>query len=521
MQTQYYESTINVSIQQVSLQDTIHRPNTTWLFSDDATTMLNNFRIYTTIEDVALDFAKTSNTYKFANIYFNNIFANASASNGALMISKLTEGTGATAGFAVTTNISANVDNFKTITNGYITITLSGTLFDLSGLNFKKAQVQSLSDIAEVINKAILGATVVDVNGTIKYINNDFGSDSTVAISQTIGGTGTDLSVASLLNVAGITATAGTNGTYSVSEITTKLTAQESATILPVLTTSFVMKEEDIVIIAKYVQNDLVSKNTQFLQAIDAGSSTSGVLEVEMEVNKNLHITTSYFDASDNSGINQINLCAKLCALQMSTNVFDPANPQELTQLNNKGGFDLENDVKVMDFDTFNNALLKTNLLQMEAKGFMIYRPIDAFNYDLKSPTRTISGLKVEFSNQVAIAQKLGLIRVVVLNFMRNNNLLNDSISAADIIIELRGEIFNIISQPSRKFIRKFPDYTGVPSVAGENIGKKEAEKDQVRSIGYYLTANINKNGTIKDISVIDHNDLGINKINMKGLSLI
>ena len=92
MQTQYSESVINVGIQQISLQDTIHRPNTIWLFSDDATTMLNDSRIYTIIEDVALDFAKTSNTYKLANIYFNNIFANASASNGALMISKLTAG---------------------------------------------------------------------------------------------------------------------------------------------------------------------------------------------------------------------------------------------------------------------------------------------------------------------------------------------------------------------------------------------------------------------------------------------
>lgn len=521
MQTQYSESVINVSIQQISLQDTIHRPNTVWLFSDDSTTMLNDFRIYTTIEDIALDFAKTSNTYKFANIYFNNIFANASASNGALMISKLTAGTGATAGFAVTTNISANVDNFKTITNGYITITLSGTPFNLSGLNFKKAQVQSLSDIAEVINNAILGATVVDINGTVKYFNNDFGSDSTIVISQTVGGTGTDLSVASLLNVAGTTSTAGTNGTYSISEITTKLTAQESATILPVLTTSFTMKEEDVVTVANYVHNTLVFKNTQFIQAINAGSSTSTLLKAELEVNKNLHIVASYFDVSDNSGINQINLCAKLCAIQMSTNAFNSANPQELIQLNNKGGFDLENHVKVMDFDTFNNALLKTNLLQMEADGFMIYRPIDAFNYDLKSSIRTIDGFKVEFSNQVAISQEIGYIRTVALDFMRKNNLLNDSTSASDIIIELRGAIFNIISQTNRKFVRKFPGYTGVPSVAGDNVGKKEAEKDQMQSVGYYITANINTDGTITDISFIQNTPLGIDKINIKGLSLV
>lgn len=94
----------------------------------------------------------------------------------------------ATAGTATTSAITPT--NLEEITNGCFTISINGqTAQEIKNLDF--TAVSSAEDIASIINEALTGATCKAVDNTLVFASNTKGHDSSIAI--TAGGTGTNI----------------------------------------------------------------------------------------------------------------------------------------------------------------------------------------------------------------------------------------------------------------------------------------------------------------------------------------
>lgn len=105
----------------------------------------------------------------------------------------------ATAGTLTTTDISANLTALKAVTNGDLKLVVDGTAQTLTGLDFSNAA--TLSDIADIINGDLIGATVEAVDNTLVFTSDTTGASSTVTIEEAEGA-GTDLYGTSYLDGA-------------------------------------------------------------------------------------------------------------------------------------------------------------------------------------------------------------------------------------------------------------------------------------------------------------------------------
>lgn len=116
----------------------------------------------------------------------------------------------ATSGTLTTIDLSEKLTAIKAVSSGDLTVTIDGGASQiLTGLDFTSAV--TLEDVAAVINSEVEGATVTALNDALVFTSNSTGTTSTVAISATASGTGTDIYGTSYLNGANATAQAGTN----------------------------------------------------------------------------------------------------------------------------------------------------------------------------------------------------------------------------------------------------------------------------------------------------------------------
>lgn len=125
-----------------------------------------------------------------------------------------TEPQPATHGSFTTGDISANVDNFKGVSDGFVRVVVDSVNRDLTGLDF--STITTLEDIAAVIKNALTGADCNAVGNTLVITSNATGATSTINLATISGAVGTDITTTNLLNVSGGTATAGKNYVYSV-----------------------------------------------------------------------------------------------------------------------------------------------------------------------------------------------------------------------------------------------------------------------------------------------------------------
>lgn len=109
----------------------------------------------------------------------------------------------ATSGTLTTVDLSSNLTALQAVTDGDLTITVDSEEQVLTGIDLSGAS--DLSDIATILSGAITGATVTAVDNTLVFTSNSTGIISTVEMSATSGGAGTDLYGASLLD--GVNAT--------------------------------------------------------------------------------------------------------------------------------------------------------------------------------------------------------------------------------------------------------------------------------------------------------------------------
>ena len=158
--------------------------------------------------DVGTSYGTSSVTYNMAVAIFAQKL-NILSGNGYLRIIKLQSSVSATSGSTITTDISANLAGLITVTDGDLRVTIDGTDYDLTGLDFTNAS--SLAEIATILQRSLPDVILLATSTTIKFTSKAVGSSSAVVIAQNPTGTGTDLSGASYFNTAASTPTAGTN----------------------------------------------------------------------------------------------------------------------------------------------------------------------------------------------------------------------------------------------------------------------------------------------------------------------
>ena len=136
----------------------------------------------------------------------------------------------ATAGTLTTENLSANIKNFISVTNGVINLTVDGSAKQVTGLDFSEAA--TLEEIAEVIQAKYTDITITaTADNTLLFVSKTTGAASNVTIAAMTGSSGTDLYGASYLNGAAATAVSGEaaeSGTRpeTLSEAVTRLAGQ-------------------------------------------------------------------------------------------------------------------------------------------------------------------------------------------------------------------------------------------------------------------------------------------------------
>lgn len=179
------------------------------IFSNETPSKSGSYFAINSASEVADIFGSNSRTYAMANAVLAQT-PNLRTARGSLYVAPFVA-TNATRANFVTTNIYANVENFASVTNGSLKITVDGTEKTVTGLNFTGCA--TIADIAEVIDNAGLDVEVIPTAGTnsatITFASKLFGSGGSVAISSTTGGT--DISGATYLNTTAGTTNVGAN----------------------------------------------------------------------------------------------------------------------------------------------------------------------------------------------------------------------------------------------------------------------------------------------------------------------
>jgi len=199
---------INVSLQDVpsGLQET--NVNSLALFTNEIPSNVDNYRIYTNSRDVGTDYGTESETKKMADAIFSQS-PNILSGNGRLVIIPMVASVKATNETLETPDISLNLANFQAVSDGEFNISVDGNAFDVLALDFTNAV--DLQDVVDIMQKKLINVKVELISDIdIKFSSKKVGTVSEITIISA-GGSGTDITVASLLNITGASTTAGIN----------------------------------------------------------------------------------------------------------------------------------------------------------------------------------------------------------------------------------------------------------------------------------------------------------------------
>ena len=199
---------INVSITNTPQGLAEPSVNSLALFTTEIPSNVDEFRIYKNSSEVANDYGTNSSTALMANTIFSQS-PNILSGGGRLVVIPMVNAISAINGQFISADLTANLSAIQAVADGDIRIILNGTNIDLTNLDF--TNVSNFADVNAVLQKKL-----VDVNVSGKLTGFDLyskkvGSSSSVTMAQLAGGSGTDLSVVGLFNVAGGVATGGGN----------------------------------------------------------------------------------------------------------------------------------------------------------------------------------------------------------------------------------------------------------------------------------------------------------------------
>lgn len=196
---------IRVTVQGVQRAVGVKNVNEVALFTTEESNSIEPYMITQDPSTIEKAYGTDSLTYRMVD----NIFAqtaNPNTGKGYVAVIPMKAAVSATPA-AFTTAEIASVDNFKAVKDGTVKITVNGTAYSLSGLDF--SNVGTLADVATILGAA-MSAVFVSVDGAkLVFTSKKLGTASSVVLSSGEGGT--DLSGADYLNVAGGETTAGVN----------------------------------------------------------------------------------------------------------------------------------------------------------------------------------------------------------------------------------------------------------------------------------------------------------------------
>lgn len=197
--------TVNVSLSATPTGLADFNTNSIAIFTNETAGFSENYQAYLTPSGVESDFGTNSLTYKMAQALFTPV-PNFRTGGGYLYIFPF-NGVNATAGKVTTANISANVDNFKVVTDGSLKLTIDGTVTELQGLNF--TGVSTLADVVNILKNQNLDISIELSGNTIVFTSKRYGVASGIVFGTT--STGTDIAGSTFLNATGASTVAGTD----------------------------------------------------------------------------------------------------------------------------------------------------------------------------------------------------------------------------------------------------------------------------------------------------------------------
>ena len=241
---------INVSLLNTPAGLPAANVNSLALFSTETPSNIDEFRLYVSASEVAVDYGTNSVTAAMAN----NIFAqspNLLTGEGRLVIMPLINSVGAIQGINSTSDLTANLAAIQGVSNGDLRITLNGTDIDLTDLDFTNAT--DFDDIATILQRRLPD---VIVSGRVDGINMDsktVGLASTIVFAQLPAGSGTDLSVVGMFDAAGQLAVSG-NDAQGESIVDAIIRTEEKVNYTGIIT-DLTMEDAVITLTASAVQS--------------------------------------------------------------------------------------------------------------------------------------------------------------------------------------------------------------------------------------------------------------------------
>ena len=138
--------TVSVSLAATPSGLADYNTNSIAIFTNDPAGFSEAYQAYMTPNAVGTDFGTDSLTYAMANALFTPV-PNFRTGGGYLYVFPF-KGVNATSGTLTTADISANVTNFKSVTNGVLNLTIDGTVTQVEGLDFSTCLLYT-SDAAD------------------------------------------------------------------------------------------------------------------------------------------------------------------------------------------------------------------------------------------------------------------------------------------------------------------------------------------------------------------------------------
>lgn len=177
------------------------------LFTNEPAKFVDEYKVYVSPSLVAEDFGSDSVTYKMANAIFSQT-PNLRSGGGSLIVAPY-KAENATYGTISTPDISGNLNNFKSLSNGTLTIKDGENVISLTDLNF--TAVKDIADIVKVLTEKLPDITIEHVieENAIIFKSHYLGEESKITVVSSIEDT--NIANANYLNLDSATGDVGTN----------------------------------------------------------------------------------------------------------------------------------------------------------------------------------------------------------------------------------------------------------------------------------------------------------------------
>lgn len=242
--------------------------NSLALFTNEPTNSLNPYDIYVSASQVAADYGTASKTTQMANAIFAQT-PNILSGDGRLVIVPMLAAVSAAPGNFTSANLSSNLANIILVSAGDLQVIVNGVGYNLRSMNFTNCL--SWSDVAQVVQNAIVNATVTAAANGFVITSKKVGASSTVTLAAVSGGTGVAMNGSGYFNGAGGVSTAGVN---SSGETLLQAIARVSGSVgfVPVIST---LDLEDAAILS--TSNAIEAMDNMYLQHVASTQDIAGI----------------------------------------------------------------------------------------------------------------------------------------------------------------------------------------------------------------------------------------------------